>query len=241
MAHLRRRMPDSGEQLADALRAAGVRCRIAPPRASSSPRRRPTPSRFARKRLRIGQQLLASVRDDAAPERIIYLWNLDAPAEVDDDALMGTDALLHLTQALEATHARRQSCASTSVTRGAQPVGRDDEPDGGRAGSRASACCASFSTNTRTSSAAGSICRRRPPRRMSTLLWSELLRDDAEREVAFRGEARYVQRLDRGRPSSRAVARSGGPTAPRVPRARPPRHAALRAVRAARRAGRAKC
>ena len=29
-----------------------------------------------------------------------------------------------------------------------------------------------------------------------TLLWSELLRDDAEREIALRGEARYVQRLD---------------------------------------------
>ncbi|MEZ0386917.1 MAG: SDR family NAD(P)-dependent oxidoreductase, partial [Verrucomicrobium sp.] len=32
------------------------------------------------------------------------------------------------------------------------------------------------------------------------LLWGELLRTDAEREVAFRGEARYVQRLDRGLP-----------------------------------------
>ena len=32
-----------------------------------------------------------------------------------------------------------------------------------------------------------------------SLLWSELLREDAEREVAFRGEARYVQRLARGR------------------------------------------
>ena len=32
------------------------------------------------------------------------------------------------------------------------------------------------------------------------LLWSELLRNDAEREIAFRGEARYVKRLGRGRP-----------------------------------------
>ena len=31
------------------------------------------------------------------------------------------------------------------------------------------------------------------------MLWSELLRTDPEREVAFRGEARYVQRLARGR------------------------------------------
>ena len=34
-----------------------------------------------------------------------------------------------------------------------------------------------------------------------SLLWSELLRQDTEREIAFRGEARYVQRLARGRPS----------------------------------------
>jgi NADPH:quinone reductase-like Zn-dependent oxidoreductase/acyl carrier protein len=32
------------------------------------------------------------------------------------------------------------------------------------------------------------------------LVWTELLRSDSEREIAFRGEARYVQRLDRGRP-----------------------------------------
>ena len=44
----------------------------------------------------------------------------------------------------------------------------------------------------RTSPAAASICRRRLPRRISRLLWSELLRTNREREVAFRGEARYV-------------------------------------------------
>src|SRR5204862_1415145 len=34
----------------------------------------------------------------------------------------------------------------------------------------------------------------------ANLLWTELLRAESEREVAFRGEARYVQRLERGRP-----------------------------------------
>jgi len=34
-----------------------------------------------------------------------------------------------------------------------------------------------------------------------SLLWSELLTEDAEREIALRGEARYVQRLVRGRSS----------------------------------------
>jgi hypothetical protein len=35
----------------------------------------------------------------------------------------------------------------------------------------------------------------------ATSLWNELSRKDAEREIALRGEARYVRRLDRGRPS----------------------------------------
>src|SRR5204862_3951085 len=34
----------------------------------------------------------------------------------------------------------------------------------------------------------------------ANLLWTELLRAESEREVAFRGEARYVQRLERGHP-----------------------------------------
>ena len=32
------------------------------------------------------------------------------------------------------------------------------------------------------------------------MLWSELLHADTEREVALRGEARYVQRISRGLP-----------------------------------------
>src|SRR4029077_17700475 len=43
------------------------------------------------------------------------------------------------------------------------------------------------------------------------LLWRELLRAEREREIAFRGEARYVQRLDRGRPR---VERSLDPDVP---------------------------
>jgi NADPH:quinone reductase-like Zn-dependent oxidoreductase/acyl carrier protein len=38
-----------------------------------------------------------------------------------------------------------------------------------------------------------------------SLLWSELLRSDSEREVAFRGDARYVRRLDRGRPRIKRI------------------------------------
>src|SRR5262249_15006577 len=31
-------------------------------------------------------------------------------------------------------------------------------------------------------------------------LWNEICREDSEREIALRGEARYARRLDRGRP-----------------------------------------
>ena len=57
-------------------------------------------------------------------ERIVYLWNLDAPAELAaGDAVMGTDALLHLAQALETTMAASK-VRIDAITRGAQPVGR---------------------------------------------------------------------------------------------------------------------
>jgi acyl transferase domain-containing protein/NADPH:quinone reductase-like Zn-dependent oxidoreductase/SAM-dependent methyltransferase/acyl carrier protein len=141
-------------------------------------------------------QLFAEFNGDAAPERIVYLWNLDA--ELDENALFGTDALLHLTQALE-TRWPAAKLRIDSVTRGEQAVGRDEKP-----------------TTVVQAPAVGLmrviwgehpnyICRGidLPPRVSEVdqnLLWTELLRVDQEREVAFRGEARYAQRLDRGRP-----------------------------------------
>ena len=47
---------------------------------------------------------------DSSPERIVYLWNLDAPIDGADMAT-NLDALLHLTQALESARPRR-SCVS---------------------------------------------------------------------------------------------------------------------------------
>ena len=91
-----------GGQLATQLRAAGAHCRIARPGkqfaatgADTFTLRAEAPEDWT--------QLLAACATAAPVERIIYLWGLDAPAEV-ADSLMGTDALLHLSQALEATN-----------------------------------------------------------------------------------------------------------------------------------------
>ena len=69
-------------------------------------------------------ELFAACTDDAAPERIVYLWNLDTQI---DEPGMGTDALLHLAQVLESTRPNAR-IRIDSITRGAQPVGRDVKP-----------------------------------------------------------------------------------------------------------------
>ena len=186
-----------GGQLATQLRAAGVHCRIARPGklfaatgADTFTLRADAPEDW--------MQLLAACATAAPVERIIYLWGLDAPAEV-ADSLMGTDAVLHLSQALEATNPGGK-VRIDAVTRGAQPVGREttatmvaQAPGVGlfrvilNEYSNLSYCGIDLPPVASESDAA--------------LLWSELPRKDAEREIAFRGEARYAQRLTRGRPA----------------------------------------
>lgn len=188
-----------GGQLAKQLREAGARCRIA--RAGKEFAVAETDTFTLRaEAVEDWTQLLEACAADAPIERIIYLWNLDAPAEVaEGDALMGTDALLHLSQALEITNPGGK-VRIDAVTRGAQAAGR--EP---------------FATAVAQAPAVGLFrvilneysnifCRGidLPPVASAAdaaLLWRELQRADVEREVAFRGEARYVQRLSRGRPT----------------------------------------
>jgi acyl transferase domain-containing protein/NADPH:quinone reductase-like Zn-dependent oxidoreductase/SAM-dependent methyltransferase/acyl carrier protein len=143
------------------------------------------------------QQLFQTYAAGPELERIVYLWNLDL--EFDNDAVFGTDALLHLAQALEivlpATKLRIDS-----VTRGAQPVGRDPQP------TALAQAPALGLQRVILNEYPNHVCRAvdLPPAISAAdldLLWKELLRTEAEREVALRGQARYVQRIDRGRPS----------------------------------------
>src|SRR5258707_7008640 len=113
---------------------------------------------------------------------------------------MGTDALLHLIQATTESNKPPTKRRIDLVTRGAQPAGR-----------------AMNTTSVAQSPLIGLMRVMRneypnfsgreidlPPEASASdqsLLWSELLSEDAEREIALRGEARYVQRLVRGRSS----------------------------------------
>src|SRR5258708_16735325 len=112
---------------------------------------------------------------------------------------MGTDALLHLIQATEGVKQPTKRRIDL-VTRGAQPAGR-----------------AKNATRVAQSPVIGlmRVIRNEypnfsgreidlPPEASASdqsLLLKELLCEDAEREIALRGEARYVQRLVRGRSS----------------------------------------
>ena len=138
--------------------------------------------------------------DDAPPEHFVYLWSLDTPRPeaAGDDLLMGTDALLHLIQAVEDDQVPEQNCASTLVTRGAQPPGRAMESTAVAQAPLVGLLRVIQNEYPNFSGRGIDL----PPEASASdrsLLWNELLREDAEREIAFRGEARYVQRLGRGR------------------------------------------
>ena len=196
-----------GEELAAQLRAAGARCRVALRGHEFATTGIDTFT--LRADVSEDWSRLLKACADSAPERIVYLWNFDATVVNADDPLMGTDALLHLSQALETIYPSAK-LRIDSVTRGAQPVGRETTVT---AVAQAPAIGLLRVVQNEYSNLA---CRGidLPPAASPSdlgLLWSELLRDKPEREVALRGEARYAQRLDRGRPS---VQRSLDPDVP---------------------------
>ena len=143
------------------------------------------------------KQLFAALLAEAPPERLVYLWTLDEkPGTGDNDALMGIDALLHLTHALEETMAVAKLRLDL-VTRGAQPAGLHmgatnvaQAPALGIfrviLGEHPNFACRGIDLPTDVTAADRG------------LLWNELIHVDTEREVALRGEARYVQRISHG-------------------------------------------
>ncbi|MDB6137565.1 MAG: eryA [Verrucomicrobiaceae bacterium] len=140
--------------------------------------------------------LLDACNAEAAPERMVYLWPLDEP--LGDAALMGTDALLHLTQAIENTTPAAR-LRMDLITRGAQPVDGQKEPVAVAQAPAIGLFRVVLSEHPNFACRGIDL----PPAASAadqSLLWTELLRKDVEREIAFRGEARYVQRITRGMP-----------------------------------------
>jgi NADPH:quinone reductase-like Zn-dependent oxidoreductase/SAM-dependent methyltransferase/acyl carrier protein len=189
-----------GDRLASRLRAHGLRCRVTYRGSSFAPA---GSDAFT---LRAGvfedwRQLLESCTNESPPERLVYLWSLDQAAEKEDGAasLMGIEALLHLVQAAEITKSGAPQRLDL-VTRGAQPAGQAMNPPAVEQ-APAIGLLRVISNEYPNLSCRGIDL---PPMASSSedaLLLSELIRKESEREVALRGEARFVQRLVRGKPS----------------------------------------
>jgi acyl transferase domain-containing protein/acyl carrier protein/phospholipid N-methyltransferase len=189
---------DLGDRLASRLRASGARCRVAR-RSSQFVRTDEDAFTLRAEVAEDWKQLLEACADDEPPERLVYMWTLDEPTE-ECSLLMGTDALLHLTQAAGVAMPAAKLRIDL-VTRGAQPVGQEMQAT---AVTQAPAigllrvmlsehphfACRGIDLSPRTSGYD------------DILLWTELGRNDHEREIALRSEARYVQRLSRGIPQA---------------------------------------
>lgn len=188
-----------GADLAARVTAAGARCRVVRRGAEFSAAagdaftlRAEVPADW--------RQLFATVADETVPMHFVYLWALDVRSgEGPEAALMGTDALLHLTHALEETMPVAKLRLDL-VTRGAQPAGRAMGPTAVAQapsiglfrvilGEHPSFACRGIDLPPAASAAD------------SGRLWHELVQAGTEREIALRGEARYAQRLTRGLPA----------------------------------------
>ena len=140
-------------------------------------------------------QLLVENCTDSSPERIVYLWNLDAQTA---EMAANLDALLHLTQALESAQPAAKLRLDL-VTRNAQPAG--DQPQATAVAQAPAIGLMRVILNEHSNLNWRAIDLPPEPSAADAIsLWNEISRKDAEREIALRGEARYVRRLDRGRP-----------------------------------------
>ncbi len=192
-----------GDKLAARLRAGGARCRVArrggqfiAGKTDAFTLRAEAPEDW--------KQLLEMCAEDA-PERFVFLWSLDEtePGSGMGATIPGTDGLFHLAQALEATRPAAKLRIDV-VTRGAQAVGR-------RMQSVAVAQAPTIGLmRVVANEHPNYTCRNTdlPPAASDAdviMLWDELLEKDAEREIAIRGESRYVRRIGRGLSSRQQV------------------------------------
>jgi acyl transferase domain-containing protein/NADPH:quinone reductase-like Zn-dependent oxidoreductase/SAM-dependent methyltransferase/acyl carrier protein len=189
-----------GDQLATRLRESGARCRVvrAGDRFATAGKDAFTlvPEVFED-----WKSLLQECAHDTPPERIVYLWTEPTDLYIGQDpVLMGTDALLHLVQAVETIVNPTAKLRIDLVTRGAQPVGRSKIPTNLAQAPVLGLLRVILNEYSNFTGRGIDLGFETSPADFS-FLWNELMRVDAEREVAFRGEARYVQRIVRGRSS----------------------------------------
>ncbi|HEY5743578.1 MAG TPA: SDR family NAD(P)-dependent oxidoreductase, partial [Terrimicrobiaceae bacterium] len=186
-----------GDRLAARLRALDVRCRVvqqgdhfAAPGSDTLMLNSQSPEDW--------RQLFEACAE-MPPERLVFLWPLNEPAEI-HSAAMGTDALLHLVHATEMTRPNSKLRIDL-ITRGAQPAGRELKPTAVWQAPAIGFLRVMLSEHPHFT-CRGIDLSPEVSELDELLLWSELMREEPEREIAFRGEARYVQRLGRGTPSN---------------------------------------
>ena len=144
------------------------------------------------------ERLAEAWLSDGLPQRFVWLWALDAVAV--SDAPRVTGPLLHFSHVLDRLGAGAGGSRVDVVTRGAQPAGKFPVPVDIASGAvlglfrvlGAEYPHVDFHAIDLPADDSG---------RDAILLTCELLRSDAEKEVALRGEARYGRRLARGLPS----------------------------------------
>ncbi len=188
----------TGDRLTSRLRGSGARCRVAH-RGSHFAHDAQDNFTVRAEVAEDWKQLFQTCADDAPPDRIVYLWTLDEPAQ-ECSPLMETDALLHLAQASEMTRPAAKLRVDL-VTRGAQRTGRETSPTAVTQAPAIGLLRVMLSEHPHFT-CRGIDLSPQPSESDDPLLWDELARDDSEREIALRGEARYVQRLSRGLPQS---------------------------------------
>ncbi|MFN0127637.1 MAG: beta-ketoacyl synthase N-terminal-like domain-containing protein, partial [Verrucomicrobiales bacterium] len=184
-----------GKSLAERVRAAGSRCRIV---------RRGTDFTSKEEAFTLRpdeasdwERLWSALAADSPPQHVVYLWPLDASLEaIEGDALMGTDALLHFTHAVE------KSLSVTKlrfdlVTRGAQPAGRSMGPTAVAQAPAIGLFRVILGEHPHFACRAIDLSPSPDPGEIQ-MLWQELVSPSVEREVALRGDARLAQRLTRG-------------------------------------------
>lgn len=182
----------TGDRLAQRLRAAGAQCKLVARGSSFAEGDReftPRPDESED-----WAALSASWAEGHAPDRIVVLWPCDH--EGADAVLQATSELLSLSHALDTLPPGSRPRVDV-ITRGAHAAGRDAVPPDPVQG----ACVGLFRVmlsehphlsfaNIDLPAASAEI--------SADLLLGELTRAEIEREVALRGEARYVQRIARG-------------------------------------------